>query len=79
MRFLAREADLLASLSSMRDLGCRFLIGGRHYGGEYHAAESFRIPEEFRGMFEFLDESEFRADVSSTQLRQAALERLARG
>ncbi len=78
-RFLTREADLEGTLSTLRALSCRFLVGGRHYDGHYHAADSFEISDEFRPMFDFLAEEDFRVDVSSTQLRQAALERLARG
>jgi hypothetical protein len=59
-----------AALRKLADRGCRFVVGGR-----IDAASAFRVwdggglPDEFGALFVPLTEADFRADVSSTQLR----------
>lgn len=67
------------ALRRLQQLGHRFLVGGRlmsvdgrpRFGGREHLP----IPADFESLFEVLAESEFRVDVSSTQLRAAAAPR----
>ena len=69
---LAQRDDALRRLQQQ---GHRFLVGGRltsvdgclQFGGR----EQLPIPKDFDSLFEVLAESEFRVDVSSTQLRAA--------
>jgi hypothetical protein len=65
------EAAMHAALQEMRDLGTRFLVAGRVSKGRFLGLADATVPSEFAGMFEAIPESIFRADVSSTDLRQA--------
>ncbi len=64
---------MMAAFESLRSLGCRFLVAGRiDAGGRFVELQHVAIPTAFRDLFEALSESEFRVDLSSTQLRQPA-------
>ncbi|NQW20563.1 MAG: hypothetical protein HQ477_07570 [Chloroflexi bacterium] len=60
------------SLDMIHENGCRFIVAGRVDGENQfrgiHDVE-FEIPKRFRGMFTELTESQFRADLSSTEIR----------
>src|SRR5262245_37722881 len=59
-----------SALEAIRRHGCRFLIGGRiDREGQFLGIDSLSVPEGFRDLFDGLMEAEFRADVSSTELR----------
>lgn len=60
------------ALQHIRDAGCRFLVAGRLSGGEFGTLEQLNIPEDFQDLFDAIPESQFRRDISSTQLRQSA-------
>ena len=65
-----------AALSAMLDRGCRFVVGGRRGAdGVFRVWESNAVPATFREMFTPLSERDFRADVSSTELRTARVSR----
>jgi len=49
---------------------CRFLIFGRLLGRNFETAESLPIPEIARQLFISVPMSEFREDISSTELRR---------
>jgi hypothetical protein len=70
-RFYGNGADLmLMALDEMRMAGCRFLVAGRvRRTGGFIAAEALELPLAVRDMFECISSSEFRYDLSSTQLR----------
>jgi hypothetical protein len=52
--------------------GCRVLVGGRaDAAGRFRTWDGADVAGEFRGLFEAIPEAEFRADVSSTELRGA--------
>lgn len=60
------------SLDLIHENGCRFIVAGRvddhnQFRG-LHDIE-FEVPQRFRNMFTELDESEFRSDLSSTEIR----------
>jgi hypothetical protein len=65
------EATMLAALEELRDLGARFLVAGRVNEGRFLSLEDVAVPSAFRDLFEAIPEHLFRADVSSTDLRQA--------
>jgi len=70
-RFHAGRRDRLqAALAELRDLGCRFLVAGRHDGEHFGTLAEVEIPEGFEALFEELPEAEFRIDLSSTQIRR---------
>jgi len=67
----ARMAEALASI---RASGCRFLVAGRiDASGRFVSCRDLPIADECRDLFTEIPESAFRLDVSSTQLRAAAL------
>jgi hypothetical protein len=70
-RFYPGDEAMRRALQELRERGCRFLVAGRVAGGEFVTLDRLAIPPEFAGLFEAIAESEFRADVSSTALRQA--------
>ncbi len=64
----ARNRD--AALRKLRDRGCRILVGGRvDSQGIFRTWDGAGLPGELADLFEVVPESEFRADVSSTELR----------
>jgi hypothetical protein len=67
------EARMLAALERIRALGGRFLVAGRvDPGGRYVGLGDLPIPAAFRDLFREIPESEFRRDISSTELRARA-------
>lgn len=62
-------AEMEAGLAQMRALGCRFLVAGRLWAGRYQTLDDMGIPAAWRELFIPIAEAEFRADVSSTQIR----------
>lgn len=64
------EARLAAALEQIRAQGCTFLVAGRaDRAGRFVGLEDAGLPEAHRDLFTELPESEFRSDVSSTELR----------
>ncbi len=58
------------ALRKLLDCGCRVLVGGRvGADGLFRAWDGSGLTDEFRPLFEAIPEHEFRADVSSTELR----------
>ncbi|MDH7569588.1 MAG: hypothetical protein QHJ73_08390, partial [Armatimonadota bacterium] len=72
-RYYAGEEDMRAALEEVRQHGCRFLVAGRALDGAYRTLADVPIPAPFRDLFAAIPESAFRVDISSTQLRAAAL------
>ncbi len=62
---LARDGALRALLAC----GCRFVVGGRIDAGVFRTWDAGALADEFAGLFVPLTEADFRADVSSTELR----------
>ncbi len=60
---------MLASLSTIRRHGCRFLVAGREAAGRFRTLAQVAVPAGYGDLFEALDEDEFRVDVSSTEIR----------
>lgn len=70
-RFYGDEQAMADALAEVRQRGCRFLVAGRLAADEFVTLDRLGIPAEFADLFEALPEGEFRADVSSTDLRRA--------
>ena len=64
------ESAMLTALAEIWALGCRFLVAGRESGGDFHTLEEVAVPEGFRPLFQAIPEAQFRADISSTELRE---------
>lgn len=64
------EGDAASDMRKMNAAGVRFVVAGRADSkGEFKGIESMNIPDDLKGMFIPVPESEFRADISSTELR----------
>ncbi len=63
------EAEMHAALAEIRSHGCRFLVAGRRDGDSFRTLSWLMLPQSTRDLFEELPESEFRCDLSSTELR----------
>ncbi len=63
--------SMILALSRIRANGCRFLVAGRLHGSEFKTLADVSVPDAFADMFSEIPESAFRADISSTGLRQA--------
>jgi hypothetical protein len=62
--------------AKLRHLGCSFLVAGRcDSEGRFLTLANLEVPEVLPrgGLFEEIPASEFRADVSSTELRRLGL------
>jgi len=67
------EERMMAALENIRARTCRFLVAGRvDADGRFVQLDQVNIPATFRDLFAPIPESEFRADLSSTNLRAAA-------
>jgi hypothetical protein len=64
------EQAMQRALEELRRLECRFIVGGRALDGQFKTLADIDIPDEFAPMFEAIPESRFRADISSTALRE---------
>ena len=63
------ERKMTKALSSIAQLGGRFLVAGRLDDGVFRTLADVSVPDEFRDMFESIPEHRFRRDISSTHLR----------
>ena len=68
----ASRGKMLSAIHEMRELGCSFLVAGRVDGDEFRTLGDVAVPAEVQGMFREIPESEFREDLSSTDLRLAS-------
>lgn len=64
------EAALRRALQQIRDAGCRFLVAARQVDGRMLTLADLNVPEFAKDLFEEIPESDFRVDISSTELRQ---------
>ncbi len=64
------KSTMWAALDQIRQSGCRFLVAGRLWEGQFLTATGIAIPPGFEDLFETLPETQFRRDVSSTELRR---------
>lgn len=63
--------NMIAALSEIRQQGCRFLVAGRvDQGGTFRHLRDLAIPSGFRDMFLGIPGTQFRNDISSTELRR---------
>jgi nicotinic acid mononucleotide adenylyltransferase len=65
------HAKMILALNQIRAAGCDFLVAGRVSEAEFRILTEVHIPAIFQEMFREIPESEFRSDISSTEIRQA--------
>ena len=63
------EIAMLTALAEIWAKGCCFLVAGRQIDGAFRTLDEIPIPQGFHPLFQAIPESQFRADVSSTELR----------
>lgn len=69
-RFYADDPDkMLAALKEIRMAGCYFLVAGRLSGDRFLRLEELSLPAGYQELFEAIPETQFRIDISSTNLR----------
>ncbi len=59
-----------AAIESIVSAGCRFLVFGRKADDRFQTLDNLPLPERLRGICDAVTEEDFRADISSTALRQ---------
>ncbi|KAJ7528039.1 hypothetical protein O6H91_16G080600 [Diphasiastrum complanatum] len=64
------HAKMLEVLMGIQKLGCDFIVAGRKVAECYQTLEDVQIPAQLRPMFKAIPKEDFRADISSTELRQ---------
>jgi hypothetical protein len=64
------EAERDRDLAEITSHGCRFLVFGRTVCGHFESLDDVSLPDALRRLCDGVPESEFRADVSSTELRR---------
>jgi len=69
-KYYGGEEGMRASLAAIRDAGCSFLVAGRLVDGSWLDAGAVRPPPGFEALFRPIPA--FRADISSTELRERA-------
>ena len=66
------HAKMILALNQIRAAGCDFLVAGRINDSEFRTLADVQIPSVFQDMFREIPESEFRSDISSTEIRQTS-------
>lgn len=61
--------SLRCDLEKIKSTGCRFLVAGRKTSDGYQTRHNLNVPSGFEDLFVELPESDFREDISSTELR----------
>ena len=69
-----RQETVREALTEMRAYGCRYLVAGRLNEGRFMTLDEVPVPKGFEDMFEPVSADRFRADVSSTELRESGQE-----
>jgi nicotinic acid mononucleotide adenylyltransferase len=62
----ARRDEAIAAIAKQ---GCRFLVFGRTIRGSFATLSTLNLPRQLRAICDEVTESEFNAEVSSTELR----------
>lgn len=68
-RYYVGESGLEEAMQALRRSGSHVLVAGRATSDGFLGLEDLSIPDPLRDLFVSLSEDEFRADVSSTELR----------
>ncbi len=71
-RYYANAADRLAALEFLAEQGTRFIVFGRVMEGEFRTLSTLTLPRTLADLCMEISENVFRADVSSTDLRNSA-------
>lgn len=72
-KYYGGDAGLVEALVGVVRNGCSFLVAGRRAtpsSGEFLTLDDVAVPRGFESLFRAIPETEFRLDISSTQLRE---------
>lgn len=69
-RYYGSDRQMARALDELLTSGTRFFVAGRVWEGTYHGLSSLEIPTGYQKLFVEIPEQAFRADISSTELRQ---------
>jgi nicotinic acid mononucleotide adenylyltransferase/nicotinamide mononucleotide (NMN) deamidase PncC len=70
-KYYGDAANRDRAIAEIAALGCRFLVFGRHSDTGFQTLRDLELPRELRALCDEVPASEFREDISSTQLRSA--------
>ncbi len=70
-RYYGNQYERDAALDMLASSGARFLVFGRLMEGKFVTLEDMNLSEKLTQLCEGVDETEFRHDVSSTQIRES--------
>ena len=68
-RYYGGDAAMMLALAEMMAGGAKFLVAGRLDGGAFRTLADVDVPAGFAPMFSEIPETDFRRDISSTELR----------
>ena len=71
-QYYADSNQCFEELKVIQERGCKFMVFGRKVGGRFQAAPDLSVTRDFQqvsDMFDWISETEFREDVSSSQIR----------
>jgi hypothetical protein len=70
------DLSMVAALSEIAALDCRFVVGGRKEGAEFltleHILATVSLPQSIKDIFIGVSAEDFRVDISSSEIRAAA-------
>ncbi len=70
-RYYGDESQMFQALDAIRERACSFFVAGRIDRGQgFVELGKIAIPDRYQDLFAGLTESEFRVDLSSTELRE---------
>lgn len=69
-KYYEDTASLDAAMQALADQGCRFLVFGREVDGVFRDAGRLALPMNTKALFDLVPEAQFRADISSSELRR---------
>lgn len=69
-------SSVALAMNTLRRNSCSFIVAGRlGQDGKFHTIADIAVPPQYRDLLAQLPESDFRADVSSTELREKGVGR----
>ena len=69
-------SSVALAMNTLRRNSCSFIVAGRvGQDGEFHTIADIAVPPQYRDLLAQLPESDYRADVSSTELREKGVGR----
>jgi nicotinamide mononucleotide (NMN) deamidase PncC len=71
LRYYGDAASRDRAIAEIAVLGCRFLVFGRQTAAGFQSLGDLELPQELRAICDEVPASDFREDISSTQLRGA--------